>query len=69
MRQEIDIGLAKAIKAAGTQGELAARLGITSGAISQWQKVPLSRVIDIEAATGVPRYELRPDFFLPAVSA
>ncbi len=53
-----------AIQAAGSQSELAYRLGITSGAISQWGSVPLQRVLDVEAATGVPRYVLRPDFFV-----
>ena len=63
MAEKNDIGLKKAIQAAGTGEKLAADLGITPQAISQWEKVPLNRVFDVERATGVPRHELRPDFF------
>lgn len=30
-------------------------------AISQWQRVPADRVIDVEAVTGISRHALRPD--------
>lgn len=63
MKPVDDPGLQKAIDAAGTRTALAEKLGITLGAISQWDKIPLSRVLQVEAATGVPRYHLRPDFF------
>ena len=43
--------------------KLAQALDITKGAVSQWDAVPLSRVIEVEAATGIHRSELRPDFF------
>lgn len=43
--------------------ELARRLGITSQAISQWKKIPAERVVDIEAVTGIPREQLRPDLY------
>ncbi len=46
-----------------TLTELAARLGITRGAVSQWEKVPAERVPDIEKHTGIPRYVLRPDLY------
>ena len=55
--------LERAIKAAGTSYELADRLGITPQALSQWDKVPPLRVLDVERATGVPRHELRPDLY------
>ena len=61
-----EAALARAIRAAGNQDKLARALGITSGAISQWDRIPLNRVLDVERATGIPRYELRPDFFLPS---
>lgn len=34
---------------------------ITGQAISQWKQVPHERVVDVEAVTGIPRGELRPD--------
>jgi len=53
----------------GTSG-LAAKLNainpanpITPQAVSQWQRVPVSRAVDVEAVSGIPRYELRPDVF------
>jgi DNA-binding transcriptional regulator YdaS (Cro superfamily) len=48
---------------AGTISALAGHLGISRGAICQWDKVPAERVIAVEAVTGVSRAELRPDLF------
>ena len=46
--------LAAAINAAGSAAELARRLGISPEAVCQWKgKVPVNRVIAVEAATGV----------------
>jgi DNA-binding transcriptional regulator YdaS (Cro superfamily) len=59
----MDAGLAKAIAVTKTRTALAEALGISPGAVSQWTAVPLSRVLDVEQITGVPREELRPDLF------
>lgn len=41
---------------------LADLLSITSSAVSSWAgEIPLARVVQVEAATGVPRHVLRPD--------
>jgi len=53
----------KAIRKAGGLRALARALGITHQAIMQWDKMPAHRILQIEAATGVPRELLRPDFY------
>ncbi len=50
----------------GLKVRMAHELGITHGAISQWDRVPAERVLDVERITGISRYELRPDIYGPA---
>ena len=56
-------GLAKAIAAVKTITALAEKIGLTVQAVSQWDDVPPERCLDVEKATGVSRYELRPDIY------
>lgn len=42
---------------------IAEQLGITAGAVSQWDRVPVPRVLEIERITGIPRHVLRPDIY------
>lgn len=44
---------------------LAAKLGITKSAVSQWERVPAEHVLNVERLTGVSRHVLRPDVFGP----
>lgn len=56
----------KAIAACGNQEELGRRIGQSQQVISYWKKkgiVPAELTPAIEAATGIPRAELRPDLF------
>lgn len=57
----------EAIATMGANGNtaLAAVLGITAQALSQWTRVPAHRVIAVEAATGIHRARLRPDLYPP----
>lgn len=57
--------LDRAKKAAGNAAALATKVGVSPQALSQWKEVPIRRVLDVERATGVPRYELRPDIYPP----
>jgi TorA maturation chaperone TorD len=58
-----DEGLQEAIEAAGGIGALARVLGISQPSVSTWQQVPPTRVLAVEAATGVSRSVLRPDLY------
>lgn len=57
--------LEKAIKAVGNGTNLARMLKITRSAITQWDQVPVLKVLDVERLSGVPRHELRPDIYPP----
>lgn len=65
--------LDRAIDAAGGVGLLAAALGVTQAAVSNWKQrgVPPKQCRAIEEATAgvVKRHELRPDIFDPPVPA
>ena len=54
----------RAIDAAGGIRQLAALLGVSYQAVQKYRRsVPAERVLEIEAKTGVPRHELRPDIY------
>lgn len=38
---------------------------ISLQAVSQWTRIPVDRVRDVEQITGIPRHELRPDIYDP----
>ena len=44
---------------------IAAAAGITSQAVSRWQRVPARWVAIVADVTGIPAHELRPDLFVP----
>jgi TorA maturation chaperone TorD/DNA-binding transcriptional regulator YdaS (Cro superfamily) len=58
-----DEGLQEAIRAVGGVSELARRLGISQPSVSNWDRIPVERVLSVEAATGISRAVLRPDLF------
>ena len=55
--------LADYLSRRGATGRLAAALGISRPAIVQWRRVPASRVLAVEVATGISRHDLRPDLY------
>lgn len=61
--------LTRAITVIGSQAALGRLCGKSTGHVWWWlhksKRVPAEFVLRIEAATGVPRHELRPDVFPP----
>lgn len=53
---------------AGGVVALSLKLGLSRGAVSQWEQVPLERVNDVARITGIPRERLRPDIFGPSAA-
>lgn len=47
----------------GRKVRLARSLGLTPGAVSQWEQVPADKAVDVSRLTGIPVEELRPDVF------
>jgi hypothetical protein len=52
----------------GLMPAIAAGCGVQVQAVRLWDVVPLHRVVEVEAVTGIPREELRPDFHRYAVA-
>lgn len=50
-------------KVGGNVGLAAGIGGISPQAVSQWDRVPATRVLVVERLSGVPRHELRPDIY------
>lgn len=48
---------------------LAREIGITRGAVAQWEKVPAERMGDVSRVTGIPMDVLRPDLFQTSEAA
>lgn len=55
--------LEEAIANVGSVSVLAGLIGVTRQAVHAWAAVPAERVLDVETATGVPRWRLRPDLW------
>src|SRR3954467_9512187 len=60
-RRERPPGLQKAIEVAGSVQALARLLSLSPARVSRWGTIPAEYVAEIEAKTGVPREQLRPD--------
>jgi DNA-binding transcriptional regulator YdaS (Cro superfamily) len=58
-----------AVEAAGGFTALGRKLGISGEAIMQWDRVPPRRVLEVEKATGISRFLLRPDIYPPQEAA
>ncbi len=57
----MSLSIADIIAKAGGVNRLARQLGVTPGAVSQWDKVPLGRLAKVAELTGIAPSQLRPD--------
>ena len=53
----------------GMTAKVAIALGLHRSRPSQWDKVPAEHLVKIEAVTGIPREQLRPDLYRQAEAA
>lgn len=53
----------EAVKGRMSLAKLAREIGITRGAVAQWERVPAERMVDVSRVTGIPLQMLRPDLF------
>lgn len=69
LHDDLDSPLAKAVRAAGSQVAFGALIGKRQSTVQEWlarnRDLPAEYVLRIEAALGIPRYELRPDIYPP----
>jgi len=49
----------------GASAKIARALGITRGAVAQWERIPAEHIIASEEASGIDRRLLRPDLYEP----
>jgi len=52
-----------AVERAGGVTKLAEAINVTRSAVSQWQRIPAERVLEVERVSGVSRTILRPDLY------
>lgn len=61
--------LKMAVEIAGSQSALGRVLGVTQRAVWRWvaegKPLPPQHVLAVEAATGIPKEQLRPDIYRP----
>ena len=60
---------ARVLEASGGTTALADALGISSQAISQWDRIPAHRVGRVSQITGLAYAEIRPDIFKEQATA
>lgn len=49
----------------GLMAKVARDLGLSRSAVADWQRVPAELLPAVEASTGIPRHQLRPDICFP----
>jgi hypothetical protein len=60
-----DAALERVLEEAGGPSKVAQHLGIVASAVTQWTRVPARHVPRLEALTGIPGREIRPDLYPP----
>jgi DNA-binding transcriptional regulator YdaS (Cro superfamily) len=58
-----DPALIRVLEKSGGPARLAMYLGVVASAVTQWSRVPARHIPRIEALTGIPGTEIRPDLY------
>lgn len=58
-----DSALVRVLEAAGGPSRVAEFLGVVPSAVTQWTRVPSRHIHRLEALTGIPAREIRPDLW------
>lgn len=70
LEARLDTPFAKAVCTAGSQSAFGRLIGKRQSVVHDWLKrgipLPAEHVLAVEAATGISRYDLRPDVYGPA---
>jgi len=69
MSAEQKTGIEAVKESVKSMAALARAIGVTRGAVAQWDRVPAERLGDVARATGLSPSVIRPDLFPSAVEA
>ena len=61
--RDYEPALKRVLEAVGGPSKLAEKLDVVPSAVTQWTKIPSRHLPRIEALTGIPGRELRPDLY------
>lgn len=65
---EVKTGM-DAVRSVTSLASLARDIGVTRGAVAQWERVPAERIAEVSRSTGLPFDILRPDLFTAPAEA
>ena len=59
----VEPGIKRIRSIPGLRAKLARSLKLTRAAITQWERIPAERAVEVSRISGIPLHELRPDLW------